>query len=139
MIDESRYRVYCCKDGRVRCYDRETKRVVSYPRVLMESKLGRPLESYEHVHHIDENPLNNDLDNLEVLHIVDHERHHSIKYTNDIIVNCVYCNREIVLSPKRQRSRVAESKRGKYGPFCSRRCSGKYGKQEQLRRNAMVK
>ena len=28
---------------------------VSYPRILMEEKLGRPLKPYEDVHHIDGN------------------------------------------------------------------------------------
>ena len=31
----------------------------------MEEKLGRKLLPNEQVHHIDENPLNNNLDNLE--------------------------------------------------------------------------
>ena len=74
MINKSRYNIYYNSDGRVRCYDKETKKVVSYPRILMEEKLGIPLEPYEQVHHIDE----------------------------------------------------------------TKRCSGKYGRQEQLRRNAMT-
>lgn len=36
-------------------------------RLLMEEKLGRKLTSNEIVHHIDENPFNDKLDNLEVL------------------------------------------------------------------------
>ena len=43
-------------------------------RWLMEQHLGRSLESWEHVHHIDGNHLNNSLNNLEVLSNADHQR-----------------------------------------------------------------
>lgn len=33
-------------------------------RLEMEKHLGRPLESHEHIHHLDGNPLNNSLSNL---------------------------------------------------------------------------
>ena len=61
--------VYTCKDGRTRAYIKETKKVVSYPRLLMEEKLGRELNPDEQIHHIDENPLNNDINNLEIMKI----------------------------------------------------------------------
>jgi len=40
----------------------------------MEQHLGRKLESWEHVHHIDGNHLNNNIENLEVLSNADHQR-----------------------------------------------------------------
>ena len=43
-------------------------------RWLMEQHLGRKLERWEQVHHIDGNHLNNSLDNLEVLSNADHQR-----------------------------------------------------------------
>jgi hypothetical protein len=43
-------------------------------RWLMEQHLGRQLETWEQVHHIDGNHLNNDLSNLEVLSNADHQR-----------------------------------------------------------------
>lgn len=36
-------------------------------RYIMEQKLGRYLESYEVVHHIDHNKQNNSIENLELL------------------------------------------------------------------------
>ena len=39
--------VYTCKDGRTRAYIKETKKVVSYPRLIMEEKLGRELSPDE--------------------------------------------------------------------------------------------
>ena len=67
MIDTKRYNIYVNKDGRYRCYDKVTKKVVSYPRILMAEKLGRPLEPYEDVHHIDGNCTNNKEENLQLL------------------------------------------------------------------------
>jgi hypothetical protein len=43
-------------------------------RWIMEQSLGRKLESWEHVHHVDGNHLNNDIQNLEVLSNADHQR-----------------------------------------------------------------
>lgn len=66
---------YIGKDNRVRTVikDNNGKWVTkSYPRILMEQSLGRSLEPYEDVHHIDGNTLNNDLSNLE---LVSHEEH----------------------------------------------------------------
>lgn len=45
--------IYNCKDNRTRAIiknDNGSTRTVSYPRILMEEKLGRPLEPYEDVH-----------------------------------------------------------------------------------------
>lgn len=36
-------------------------------RFLMQQHIGRKLRTYEHVHHKDDNPLNNSIDNLEIL------------------------------------------------------------------------
>lgn len=46
-------------------------------RVVMESKIGRKLLSSELVHHIDENPENNDPTNLELTTRAEHVRHHN--------------------------------------------------------------
>jgi hypothetical protein len=43
-------------------------------RWIMEQHLGRKLESWEHVHHIDGDHLNNSIDNLEVLSNSEHQR-----------------------------------------------------------------
>ena len=47
-------------------------------RYTMEQKLGRLLRSDEHVHHKDNNELNDDDDNLEVMKIGEHTRHHHV-------------------------------------------------------------
>lgn len=47
-------------------------------RVVMEHKLGRKLESWEHVHHINEDGLDNDPNNLELVTNSEHKRKHPL-------------------------------------------------------------
>lgn len=46
-------------------------------RLVMADHMGRPLLSDEHVHHIDENPMNNDPSNLKVMSRGEHTRIHN--------------------------------------------------------------
>lgn len=62
----TRYRTTKLPDGRNRAVHR----------VRMEAHLGRELATEEHVHHRDENKLNNEMNNLEVKHCSDHAREH---------------------------------------------------------------
>jgi len=138
MIDTKRYNVYVNKDGRYRCYDKVTHKVVSYPRILMAQKLGRPLEPYEDVHHIDGNTRNNSIDNLAIIPHGEHQRHHSTKYSETVSATCVYCGKTFTMTRKQQQDRKSAEHRGKKGPFCSRRCSGLYGTDEQRRLKSMT-
>jgi len=52
-------------------------------RVVMEEKLGRPLEAGEIVHHIDEDPTNNDPENLEVHTNSGHRKMHVVEQGRD--------------------------------------------------------
>lgn len=135
----SRYKTYTCKDGRMRIYDRETKKVTSYPRFLMEQSLGRPLAKNEHVHHIDENPLNNNLSNLEVLSAREHAIHHHGKYHDREMV-CPWCGKSFLWSKEQQVRHYSNASRrnrpNMAGPFCSNSCAGSYGRFEQLSREA---
>jgi hypothetical protein len=45
---------------------------MQHHRWVMEQHLGRPLDTREHVHHIDGNRFNNDLDNLALISARDH-------------------------------------------------------------------
>ncbi len=122
------------KDKRLRVvliHDNGRTQTLSYPRFVMESYLGVTLDPNEDVHHIDGNVENNDISNLEVVWHKDHCKEHSLKYKEPILVNCFYCGSEFELSTARQSQRNRDIKRGKQGPFCSRRCSGKYGADVQ--------
>lgn len=48
-------------------------------RAIMEEYLGRKLNRTEHVHHKDENPFNNSINNLEVKDRAEHLREHALK------------------------------------------------------------
>lgn len=65
------YGPYYREDGRrhVILYDFEAgiRRTKSYPRYLMEQHLGRELEEWETVDHIDEDFTNDDISNLQIL------------------------------------------------------------------------
>lgn len=52
--------VYQNKDGRLRVYIKDTKKVISYPRYIVEQHLNRELLPTEQVHHKDGDFLNND-------------------------------------------------------------------------------
>ena len=62
----SRY-LYVMDEGRLRLVHR----------VRMEKHLGRPLLDTEVVHHIDENPRNNAIENLQIMTRVAHGLHHA--------------------------------------------------------------
>ena len=128
--------IYVGKDGRTRIYVKETKKVMSYPKYLMEHELGRPLACNEEVHHKDKNPLNNDLSNLEIRIHGEHQAEHATKYRNKIAI-CGWCGNELLWTAKQQSrfygNRHYDSTYSKT-PFCSRHCSGKYGRHLQLSR-----
>lgn len=58
--------LYCRKDGRQ----------VAVHRLVVEEHLGQALTSDQVVHHIDHNPLNNDISNLQVMTRAEHLVHH---------------------------------------------------------------
>lgn len=66
-------------------------------RILVEKLLGRSLYVFERIHHIDENPTNNNLSNLLILNDSDHKRLHKYlqrkraileQSSNGILDNC---------------------------------------------------
>lgn len=140
MIDWNNYNVYINKDGRTRVYNKTTHKVISYPRLLMEDKLGRPLLPTEDVHHKDGNPLNNDIDNLEVIdhrehkskHAKENKRFNRRKYT-DKEMTCPVCRKIFTWTAKQQatyKSRTiktaATRKFDRQPPCCCKSCAGKY-------------
>lgn len=125
--------IYYGKDGRLRVYVKETKKTISYPKYLMEKTLGRALLPNEMVHHIDKNPLNNDISNLKLMTLDEHSRSHMTKYYDTTAI-CGWCGNEFKWSGIQQSRFYSERRTGRHSsekPFCSRECSGKYGRHLQ--------
>lgn len=129
--------IYPGKDGRLRIYIKDEKRLMSYPKYLMEQELGRTLLPNEQVHHKDGDPLNNDMSNLEVRLQGEHQAEHATKYY-DMVMTCGWCGKEFVWSPiqqshfhSNQRIRTTTSDT----PFCSKQCAGKHSRHIQMERD----
>lgn len=90
------------------------------------------------MHHIDGNPLNNDVSNLLVLTKEEHNKIHgeeNRKYYDKIMI-CPWCGEEFLWTAKQQERFNSNNNRGRNKnslgmPFCSKSCAGKYGKQMQ--------
>lgn len=129
------YTIHKNADNRFRAYyktDENKHKLISYPRILMEEKLGRPLTNDEVVHHIDENPENNNIDNLVILTKSEHCRLHRQKYFNKV-VTCEVCKKKFIWTPEAQSCYYRDLNRGKNRIIsCSKSCSCYYARMVQL-------
>lgn len=84
---------------------------VYYHRHVKSIEIGRWLTKDEHVHHIDENKINNNIENLDILNSRDHMLKHQIERGFNIkhIEKCIVCDNEF------------ETYTSKY---CSNKCVG---------------
>ncbi len=120
---------YFCKDGRNRIdlVTGEKTKLVLVARAKLEAKLGRKLKRWETVDHIDEDKTNDRTYNLQVLSRADNA-YKSIAKVIQPKVRCALCRTKFRLSKEQCKPGL----RKKAGPFCSRSCSGKYGKSVQV-------
>lgn len=122
-----------CKDGRLRIpvkYPNGHKAVISYPKYLVEVYRDKYLADDETVDHIDGNPLNNDIANLQVLNRPAHATLDA-KRIKPQRFKCPMCGEYFTLSCKKLNNAIQNRKKGKAGPFCSKSCAGKYGAKVQ--------
>lgn len=111
---DNRLHLVIYKDGKVTS--------MSYPKFLMEQHLGRSLLSDETVDHIDGNPINNELSNLQLLSRAENARK-SAPRANMLNLTCKKCGKSFT-----RRAAVHNyntNVRKVDGPFCSQRCVGK--------------
>ena len=123
---------YVGKDNRKRIVvvNNSIKTTISYPKYLVEVSIGRYLNVDEQIHHKDGNFLNNNLDNLEIVKLKEHQHFHNPGFIKEQEAICVWCGKRFLMTKSHAKSR--RDKRNKYGPFCSKRCSGLYGVSIQL-------
>lgn len=131
------YGPYLRKDGRKHVIlhsSNSNSRTMSYPKWLIEQHLGRFLADSETVDHINRDFTDDSVDNLQVLSKSAHSKLDAVRVRKDEII-CIYCHQK---SMKRSADRRHNAKLGKAGPFCSRKCSGKYGADIQNGRIAKL-
>lgn len=96
-------------------------------RLVMEEHLGRPLAADEHVHHRNENGLDNRLENLEVLSQSEHMRLHATGREHPKLPRltcvCPICGDEFSVRQHEYRKRKKKAKSGLV--VCSTRCARK--------------
>lgn len=100
-------------------YDDGRRVVQMYHRYLWEQEYG-PLDSKQHLHHIDGNPLNNSLDNLKVMTHSRHMQLHNPKTRKLVAFVCPSCGR---ISYKIEKEFNRRKREGCAGPFCDRSCA----------------
>jgi len=119
------YGPYTRKDGRqhVVLYENNKRKTVSYPKYLLEQKLGRSLLVHETCDHIDGDHTNNCLDNLQVLSRSDNSRKQAALRPREVgVFTCPVCLCSFTKPFKDVRH---NRKQSKSGPYCSRSCAGK--------------
>jgi hypothetical protein len=103
-----------------------TKTTQSYPRYLLEQHLNRKLSPDEIVDHINNDFTDNRIENLQILTLKENSIKEMLRperarklYT----FICPNCNKE---TTKWLNNVKSNHKKGKTGPFCSRKCAGQF-------------
>lgn len=109
-------------------------RTLSWPKALIEVKEGRLLLDNETADHVDEDFTNDSLSNLQILtrpnNIIksfEANPNRKEKFSKHI---CPQCDVEFIALAKQIKGNNIVKK--KAGPFCSRKCAGKYARVAQL-------
>ena len=120
------YGPYTRPDGRMHMciLDLKTgkRTTISYPKYLLQ-KQGFDIPKGYHVHHIDGNFKNNNLDNLEIKEAKKHISEHNKGIGLMITFMCPVCKTNFTIPYARYRHN--QLVQGKAGPYCSKSCSGK--------------
>ncbi len=123
------YGPYVGPDGRKRIqivHDDGRHQIKSYPKYLLEQKIGRELEGDETCDHIDEDFTNDDPNNLQVLtRIQNATKAMLFRPVEMYSFNCPVCK----TYTSKPMSQVRHNwNLGKSGPVCSKSCAGLVGK-----------
>jgi len=120
-----RSKIYIRADGRkyVVVYRGERRETTLYSRYLMERHLGRRLEPHEHVDHINDDPTDDRIENLQIISQLENTlKYHALHPKEMWDLSCLECGVSFQRLAKDCRK---GQKAGKVGPFCGRSCAGK--------------
>lgn len=124
------YGPYLRKDNRkhiVIVHDDGRKQTKSYPKYLLEQKLGRELLPHETCDHEDNDFTNDDINNLQLLTRQENaskEMQRDHRQAPVVNIVCESCSVSFSIVKRIVDRNMRESKAG---PFCSKRCAGIYG------------
>jgi hypothetical protein len=127
------YGPYTRKDGRKHvCLTKSNpdgsigiRRTKSYPKFLVEKNLGRRLTADETIDHQDRDHTNDSIDNLILRKRGDHAALDAT-YVRVEDVKCSWCGMQFTPTAAQRNTRKTIA-----GPFCSRKCKGRYGQRVQ--------
>lgn len=126
------YGPYTRKDKRqhvVIVYMDGTKRTVSYPKFLMEQKIGRNLDpDMETIDHINKDFNNNNESNLRIIPRSQHSKEDALR-AELVSFICSWCKG---IGTQSARHLLGNKKQGKAGPFCGKSCAATYSREVQL-------
>ena len=101
-------------------YDNGKTRYTSYARYLMEQHLGRELETYEEVDHINDDKTDDRIENLQILSPTENKR----KSTGNITyITCICPACGVEFERNKRQIKSSQIRLGRAGPFCSRKCA----------------
>lgn len=131
-MDKRRYGPYPTASGHLFWVDKHedgSRRSVWVHREMMEHHLGRQLTDDEVVHHKNEQPSDNRIENFEIKTRADHTRDHQPP-AELLEIICPQCGSTAFVEAARIRHN--QGKQLKAGPFCSKSCAGKWTRQRQI-------
>lgn len=107
-------------------YSDGSKGTTLYSRYLMEQKLGRRLDpNLETVDHINQDPTDDRIDNLQILSRVEHGRKDNPgKPLVTQELTCIECGDSFYRSGRSLKETLSRLDSGRRGPYCSRSCVG---------------
>lgn len=123
------YGPYLRKDGRkhiVIAHDNGVKQTKSYPRYLLEQHIGRELLPTETVDHINNDFTDDRIENLQILSLcanVQKEMNRPERTKEYYSFICPCCGTKAVKPLSNVKGNL---KKGKSGPYCSRKCAGTF-------------
>ncbi len=104
------------------------RRTISWPKAMMEVKLGRRLGLDEVVDHKDDNPANNQYSNFQILTVAGNNAKARAVLGITAEMKSFIC--PVCGKPFEKEARVVrhnQEAQKKAGPFCGKSCAGKYG------------